>query len=79
MARQLVIVARGHPDLYQYLRQRFSDEAQAEVLLDRRLGQRRAEHVPVPAAVERRRQDRRGRPDVDAMLRSRSHVILNLG
>jgi hypothetical protein len=78
MARQLVIVARGHPDLYLYLRHRFADEAQAEVLLDRRLRQRRAEQVPVPAAAERRRQDRRARPDVDAMLRSRSHVIVNL-
>jgi len=79
MPRQLVIVARGHPDLYSYLRQRFADEEQAEVLLDRRIGQRRGEPVPVPAAAERRRQDRRGRPDVDTMLRSRSHVIVNLG
>jgi len=78
MSRQLVIVAREHPDLYTYLRQRFTDEARAEVLLDRRLGQRRAEQVPVPAAAERRRQDRRARPDVDTLLRARSHVIVNL-
>ena len=78
MARQLVIVAREHPDLYDYLRQRFTDEAQAEVLLDRRIRQRRAEQVPVPAAAERRLQDRRGRPGVDALLRSRSHVIVDL-
>src|SRR6184192_4113626 len=59
MARQLVIVAREHPDLYVYLRERFASEVQAEVLLDRRVGQRRAEQVPVPS--ERRRQDRRAR------------------
>ena len=76
MARQLVIVAREHPDLYVYLRERFASEVQAEVLLDRRVGQRRAEQVPVPS--ERRRQDRRARPDVDALLRSRSHVIVPL-
>jgi len=34
--------------------------------------------VPVPAAAERRRQDRRARPDVDTLLRARSHVIVNL-
>jgi len=55
MARQLVIVAREHPDLYTYLRERFTGEVQAEVLLDRRVGQRRAEQVPVPS--ERRRWD----------------------
>src|SRR5213082_2035904 len=42
MARQLVIVAREHPDLYVYLRERFASEVQAEVLLDRRVGPRRA-------------------------------------
>jgi len=76
MARQLVIVARGHPDLYSYLRERFAGRAQAEVLLDRRVGQRRGEHVPVPS--DRRQQDRRARPGVDTMLRSRSHVIVTL-
>ena len=76
MARQLVIVAREHPDLYSYLRERFSGRAQAEVLLDRRVGQRRGEHVPVPS--DRRRQDRRARRGVDTMLRSRSHVIVTL-
>ncbi len=35
MARQLVIVAREHPDLYSYLRERFAGRAQAEVLLSR--------------------------------------------
>ena len=76
MARQLVVVAREHPDLYFYLRERFAGRAQAEILLDRRLGQRRAEQVPVPS--ERRRQDRRARPDIDRLLRSRSHVIVSL-
>ena len=76
MARQLVIVAREHPDLYFYLRERFAGETQAEVLVDRRFQQRRAEQAPVPS--ERRRQDRRARPDIDALLRSRSHVIVTL-
>jgi hypothetical protein len=76
MARQLVIVAREHPDLYSYLSERFTGGAQARVLLDRRLGQRRSERVPVPS--ERRRQDRRARQDVDTLLRSRSHVIVTV-
>jgi hypothetical protein len=77
MARQLVIVSRQHPDLYVYLRDRFAAEGDVEVLLDRRLGERRREQTAV--ARERRREDRRSRSDIDALLRSRSHVIVNLG
>jgi PHD/YefM family antitoxin component YafN of YafNO toxin-antitoxin module len=75
MARQLVIVSRQHPDLYVYLRDRFAAEADVEVILDRRLAERRREQAAV--SRERRRQDRRSRPDIDAQLRSRSHVIVN--
>ena len=76
MARQLVIVSRQHPDLYVYLRDRFAAGADVEVVLDRRLGERRREQTAV--ARERRRRDRRSRPDIDAQLHSRSHVIVTL-
>ena len=73
MARKLIIVARQHRDLYDYLRKRFA-EPRIEVILDRRLGERRRQTVA--AAAERRRRDRRSRRDIDARLHSRSHVIV---
>jgi len=73
MARKLIIVARQHRDLYDYLRKRFA-EPRIEVILDRRRGERRRQTVPV--GRERRRRDRRSRWDIDARLRSRSHVIV---
>lgn len=74
--RKLVIVARRHQDLYHYLRNRFADAPETEVLLDRRLRERRGEAVAV--ASERRSGDRRARPELDALLLSRSHVIVTV-
>jgi hypothetical protein len=74
MARKLIIVARQHRDLYDYLRKRFA-EPRIEVILDRRRGERRRHTVAV--AGERRRRNRRSRGDVDARLHSRSHVIVS--
>ncbi len=76
MARTLFIVSRQHPDLYVYLRERFSGAENIEVILDRRLGERRRHEVPVDR--ERRRMDDRSRPDIDELLRSRSHVIVTV-
>ncbi len=73
MARKLIIVARQHPDLYGYLSKRLA-ESRVEVILDRRLGERRRQMAAV--AGERRLRDRRLRPDIDARLRSRSHAIV---
>jgi hypothetical protein len=75
MARRLVIVSRQHPDLYVYLRDRLAAAADVAVILDRRVGERRRKQIPVER--QHRRRDRRSRPDVDAQLRSRSHVIVN--
>ena len=74
MASQLVIVSRQHPDLYVYLHDRFVENEDVEVILDRRLGDRRKQHITVTR--DRRHHSRRARPDVDAQLRERSHVII---
>jgi hypothetical protein len=71
-----VIVSREHPDLYVYLRDRLAADPDVEMILDRRLGERRRNQRPGPP--QRRRRDRRSRPDVDAHLRLRSHVIITL-
>jgi len=76
MARRLVVVSRQHPDLYVYLRDRFAGEADVEVILDRRLAERRREGIPL--AFDRRVSGRRMRPEVDLQLRVRSHVIVEL-
>jgi hypothetical protein len=63
--RQLLIVSRAEPERYEYLRYVFDSET-GEVILDRRVLERRRRRAPVPA--DRRRSDRRQR-DVSADLR----------
>lgn len=58
MPRYLFIVARGHPDVYADLQRQFRGNAEVEVLVDRRLSERR-EHQE-SYEPERRRGERRG-------------------
>lgn len=76
MARNVFIVSRQHRDLYTYLRERFASDPAVEVVLDRRFGQRRQQQAPVDA--ERRRNERRQRPEVEAELQTRSHAIITI-
>ena len=74
MPAQLFIVARRHPELYDYLSTRFADDGRVAVILDRRLAPRRRRALP--AAAERRRADRRTRPEVDEQLRASSLAVV---
>jgi hypothetical protein len=56
MTRTAFIVSRQHPELYVYLRERFTGEENIEVILDRRWGERRRLVRSV------RRERRRGPP-----------------
>lgn len=76
MGRTLFIVSRQHPDLYAYLRERFATDTAVEVVLDRRLTQRRQRDAP--RDEERRLADRRARPEVEVELRTRSHAIITI-
>jgi len=58
VSRLLFIVSRGAPARYTYLQHVYGNEA-VEVIMDRRVGQRRRSQRP--AAVERRRKPRRQR------------------
>jgi hypothetical protein len=74
MPARLFIVAQRHPELYEYLSSRFADETDVTVVLDRRLASRRRRALP--AAAERRRTERRSRPDVEAQLRTTSLAVV---
>jgi hypothetical protein len=76
MGRTLFIVSRQHPDLYAYLRERFAADHGVEVVLDRRVAQRRRRDGSHP--IERRQAERRVRPEVEAELQTRSHAILTI-
>src|SRR2546422_7305606 len=71
---RLLIVARPHADLYEYLHARFSDDANVTVILDRRLAPRRRR--PVPAAAERRRAERRWQGDVDGQVQAHAPAVV---
>lgn len=58
MLRYLFIVARGHPDVYADLQRQFGGNAEVEVIVDRRLSERRVHQGPHDP--ERRRTERRG-------------------
>jgi hypothetical protein len=80
MARHVFVVSRHHARLYDYLIERFRDDRKVEVILDRRVGERRAaerRNGGVLSGTERRSGDRRERrPGDDLVLRS--HVIITL-
>jgi len=76
MARYLFIVSLQHRALYDYLLQRFSDDPNAQVILDRRRGERR--QVETPIVPEQRRADRRQRPGVSEELRRRSVAVVTI-
>lgn len=57
MERHLFIVARQRPDVYAVLSREFAREREVEVILDRRIGDRRQGEASVPA--DRRQAERR--------------------
>ena len=75
MARHVFVVSRHHARLYDYLIERFQDDKKVEVILDRRVRERR--NSSLASGPERRSAERREkRPGDDLMLRS--HVIITL-
>jgi hypothetical protein len=68
MPRYLFIVARGNSALFEYIKERFADERNVEVILDRR-----AAAAPMPPCVERRHH-----PEVNGEIRARSYAVVTL-
>jgi hypothetical protein len=75
--RYLYIVSRDHRRLYDYLVERFRDDTNVAVILDRRRGDRRAGRGE-PVAEERVRERRRRRLAPGDDLSTRSHLIVTL-
>jgi hypothetical protein len=78
MVRHLFIVSRDHPWLFAHLQERFGDDPNVDVILDRRVGDRRAAPLTVEPAHDRRRRDRRREIPAADDLRVRSHYIVEL-
>ena len=78
MARHLFLVSRHDARLYEYLVDRFRDDTNVEVILDRRQGERRERSGADHTEADRRLTDRRTRREVDLELQVRSHVILTI-
>jgi hypothetical protein len=79
MTRHLLIVARNRTRLYEHFRRVLARNSAIQVVLDRRVGNRRSKGVPVP--VDRRAPiDRRTRSNIDEQLREIgwSLVLLDL-
>ena len=86
--RFLLIVSRGNEALASYLEQHFKGYSTVQVLVDRRHGDRRQSRPRSPTPVapatakaappERRRNDRRGHPEIDNELRLISFAIVPL-
>ncbi len=77
VSRELFIVARGEDELYEYLKRHFAGEPDMEVILDRRVDERRQRAEP--AARERRHQhERRRNTRADEDLRSLGFAVIVL-
>ena len=76
MRRHLWLVARDKPELARALRAEFATEPEVEVLMDRRLFERR--QSPASVVPDRRGADRRVRPEADVALKLASHALVTL-
>jgi hypothetical protein len=77
VARHLFIVSRAHPWLYTHLLERFQDDPNVGVILDRRVGDRRSAEAP-PVQGNRRKNERRRTIPAEDDLGVRSHYIVEL-
>jgi hypothetical protein len=75
-SRQLIVVARDHEGRYQFFRRAFDNNVTVQVILDRRVADRR-QRVECRAR-ERRRRNRRSPQPIDGTLRTEGWTIIRL-
>ena len=75
----LFIVSRQQLDLYRYLSREFSTEADVQVILDRRYGERRihGERRSTPRG-DRRDTDRRGQSEIGSQINTLGYAFVRL-
>jgi hypothetical protein len=79
VTRFLFIVVRQLPDVYEHLCEQFGREPDVEVILDRRVGERRRDTGGgPPAGGDRRRTDRRQNAVVSEQLRVMGYAFVRL-
>ncbi len=70
----VLIVSRGQDALYRHLVREFEGNEKVRVILDRRQGERR--QAAAANTSDRRRVNRRSRPQVDAEMRSTGYAVV---
>ena len=73
MRRNLFIIARREPLIYETMKQSFAGHADIEVTLDRRRRERRWQTIPIE--VNRRARERRA-ANIDALLQQLGWVVV---
>ena len=68
MARYIFIVSLRHRALYDYLLQRFSDDPNAQVILDRRRAERRQAEISVVLEIRAKQGAAGAKGEVDGVL-----------
>jgi hypothetical protein len=76
--RHVFVVSKAHPWLYRHLVERFQDDPDVRVVLDRRVGERRVAVAASAPPHERRQAERRRTVPPEDDLGSRSHYIVEV-
>ena len=71
------MVGRGRRALYDSLRRTFADDDFVQVILDRRVAERRRRRAR-PRPSERRRTERRVQREIDTQLRTRGYAVVGV-
>jgi len=71
------MVGRGRRALYDSLGRTFADDDFVQVVLDRRVAERRRRRAR-PRKPERRRAERRAQPEIDEQLRTRGYAVVGV-
>ena len=77
LRRLLFIVGQSRRALHDSLRRTFVDDDFVQVVLDRRLAERRRRRAR-PRKPERRRAERRAQPEIDEQLRTRGYAVVGV-
>jgi len=75
--RLVFVVSRGRRPLYESLRRTFDGDDTVQVVLDRRVAERRRRR-PARRKPERRRADRRAQRAIDRRIRARGYAVVGV-